>query len=217
MKRYVRILSEFYQNDSGSSERRAAKWVLPAVVIIAVLAVGILAFLAGMRFAGSRDSSGGRMAAKSEEVKSEEIEAKGEDVEEVPAEAEETDENPAQTENVTAASETQETKTQEVDTAETHEDFTGENFYIAPAAGGYRCLDMSVSEGNEMLMLGVEPQGNEQFVFYLMRYTLPVENGQIAEGTFSVEPIFLRSMAHYTGDGIYEFDDGNSHTSEWKI
>lgn len=53
--------------------------------------------------------------------------------------------------------------------------------------------------------------GYEQIIFYLMRYTLPVENGQIVEGTFSVEPIFSRSMAHYTGNGMYEFDDGNSH------
>lgn len=199
-------MREFHQNEPGSSERKAAKWVFPAVVIAVALAVGILAFLAGMRFADSRDGSGGRVTAKSEEGKNEENEAEGADAEETEAETEQTGGNAAETETATSESETQEAETWEI-----HEDFTGEDFYIAPVAGGYRCLDMSASEGNKMLMLAVEPQGYEQLIFYLMRYTLPVENGQIAEGTFSVEPIFSRSMAHYTGNGFYEFDDGNSH------
>ena len=104
-------MREFHQNEPGSSERKAAKWVFPAVVIAVALAVGILAFLAGMRFADSRDGSGGRVTAKSEEGKNEENEAEGADAEETEAETEQTGGNAAETETATSESETQEAET----------------------------------------------------------------------------------------------------------
>ena len=202
-------MTDLRGQNSRNQEKKTVKWVILFAVAVVLIVIAVAFFVRG-RMGENSDATMNRTAAKTEEVKSGDADT-GE-TESVQTEGQtdtQADGNTAEEPAQTAPGSADATEAVEVQSTEQTVDMSGD--YLGeiacpqpPVSEGYRLYSTETKE--ELLMLYIENSDDANFSFYLTRAVLNDSETQYTE-----EVIFPEHIAHYNGNGYYEYYDEQYH------